>query len=193
MKWTEERTDQLFWLQQVDLWIKYTYLTWCEGVMANAVSQLQNSIFACLCVHMPAPATHTFLTVRLDGAPVPHFNLKPNINCLNGKRVVKGNRVKAGGWFLTWGWGDAVHFPHWPDFIEVHCSVKAAQWGLLVTVTLQCRAASCSESPAWPQGAQREHRLCPASTTHGRVLGSSGKASLLHCHPKHFCFQWAEC
>lgn len=47
-----------------------------------------------------------------------------------------------------------MNFLHWPGFIEVHCSVKAAQWGLLVTVTLQSGAASCSESPAWPEGAQ---------------------------------------
>lgn len=76
-----------------------------------------------------------------------------------------------------------MNYPQGPSFTEVHCSVKAAQWGLFVTVTLQRGAASCSETPARPEGEQRGHRLCPASTTHGWVLGSQGQAGFTSVMP----------
>lgn len=189
MNWTEKRTNQQTNCPGCSRLIsELITCIWPEVLWRNhgwCCLSAAEQYFVCVCVFMCLLLQH--IHSLWSGWIAPQFlTLIYNLMLIvwmGSKCVVKGNRVKVGGWFLIYGWEDAVNFPQWLSFIEAHCSVKAMHWGLFVTVTLQHGAASCSESPAWPEWGQQGHRLCPASTPHSRVLGYPGEAGFPSAPP----------
>lgn len=72
-----------------------------------------------------------------------------------------------------------MNYPQGPSFTEVHCSVKAAQWGLFVTVTLQRGAASLFRDPSMARGGTEGAQAVP-SQHHPRVGAGISRTGRLH-------------
>lgn len=88
-----------------------------------------------------------------------------------------------------------MNYPQGPSFTEVHCSVKAAQWGLLVTVChcdFATRSSLLFRDPSTARGGTERAQAVP-SQHHPRVgagISRTGRLHLCDAIPSTFALIW---